>query len=144
MTVEIVSILLDALTKLAILGILVGFAWLEVKIGKNKNLNSINTAKMELRDAAVTTVGELNQLFVEGWKAAGGGKLKEEQKAYLKEELIDLAMRKMSKPALNLLEAAKVDGIAYLTGIAEDWISNAGGASVGIIDIPMPEPEQEA
>lgn len=121
---EIVNILLDAATDIAIIAILCGFAWLETKIGDNKHLTSINEAKSELKDVAIQTVGELNQRFVEGWKEAGGGKLTDAQAAYLRDELVELAMTKMSKAALELLEAAKVDAVAYLRGAAEDWIYN--------------------
>lgn len=125
-----VEILANLIMNLAIIAITAAFAWLTAKIGKNKHLANINAAKDELRDAAIQTVGELNQRFVTTWKEAQGGKLTEEQIAKLSTELINLTLTKMSGSAIGVLEAASIDLEAYVHGAAEDWISTLKGNGV--------------
>lgn len=130
-----VEIAANLITQLAIIALTAAFAWLTAKIGKNKHLANINAAKDELRDAAIQTVGELNQKFVGAWKDAQGGKLTQEQIAKLSTELINLTLTKMSASAVKVLEAASVDLETYIHGAAEDWIGTlkGNGVEVGVI-----------
>lgn len=131
----VIEVAANLVTQLAIIALTTAFAWLTAKIGKNKNLANINAAKDELKDAAIQTVGELNQRFVSAWKSAQGGKLTEEQIAKLNAELINLTLTKMSGSAIKVLEAASIDLETYIRGTAEDWISTlkGNGVEVGLI-----------
>lgn len=135
MTNAAVEIAANLITQLAIIALTTAFAWLTAKIGKNKHLENINTAKDELKDAAIQTVGELNQLFVSAWKETQGGKLTEEQVAKLGAELVNLTLKKMSGSAIKVLEAASIDLETYIHGAAEDWIGTlkGNGVEVGVI-----------
>lgn len=132
MTNAVIEVAANLVTQLAIIALTTAFAWLTAKIGKNKNLANINAAKDELKDAAIQTVGELNQRFVSAWKSAQGGKLTEEQIAKLNAELINLTLTKMSGSAIKVLEAASIDLETYIRGAAEDWISTLKGNGVGV------------
>lgn len=135
MTNAAVEIAANLITQLAIIALTTAFAWLTAKIGKNKHLENINTAKDELKDAAIQTVGELNQLFVSAWKETQGGKLTEDQVAKLGAELVNLTLKKMSGSAIKVLEAASIDLETYIHGVAEDWIGTlkGNGVEVGVI-----------
>ena len=135
MTSAVVEIAANLITQLAIIALTTAFAWLTAKIGKNKHLENINAAKDELKDAAIQTVGELNQRFVSAWKEAQGGKLTEEQIAKLGAELVNLTLTKMSGSAIKVLEAASIDLETYIHGAAEDWIAtlHGNGAGVGVV-----------
>lgn len=135
MTSAVVEIAANLIAQLAIIALTTAFAWLTAKIGKNKHLENINAAKDELKDAAIQTVGELNQRFVSAWKEAQGGKLTEEQIAKLGAELVNLTLTKMSGSALKVLEAASIDLETYIHGAAEDWIAtlHGNGAGVGVL-----------
>ncbi len=128
----IVEIAANLVMNLAIIALTVTFAWLSAKTGKNKHLSNINAAKDELRDAAIQTVGELNQRFVSTWKEAQGGKLTETQMAKLDQELINLTITKMSASSIKVLEAASVDLENYVRGAAEDWINTLKGNGAAI------------
>lgn len=132
MTNAAVEIAANLITQLAIIALTTAFAWLTAKIGKNKHLENINTAKDELKDAAIQTVGELNQLFVSAWKETQGGKLTEDQVAKLGAELVNLTLKKMSGSAIKVLEAASIDLETYIHGVAEDWIGTLKGNGVGV------------
>lgn len=135
MTSALVEIAANLVAQLAIIALTTAFAWVTAKIGKNKHLENINAAKNELKDAAIQTVGELNQRFVSAWKSAQGGKLTEEQIAKLNAEIINLTLTKMSGSAIKVLEAASIDLETYIHGAAEDWIAtlHGNGAGVGVL-----------
>lgn len=126
---------LEIVAAAVIVGIGVLFAWIELKIGKNKNLTNINLAKAELKDATIQTVGALKQKFADVWKEINGGKLTEEQAAKLRADLVDLTLEKMSVAAIKVLEAAKVDAIAYIQDAGEAFIErlNAGEPEVMVL-----------
>ena len=135
MTNAVVEIAANLITQLANIALTTAFAWLTAKIGTNKHLENINAAKDELKDAAIQTVGELNQLFVSAWKETQGGKLTEDQVAKLGAELVNLTLKKMSGSAIKVLEAASIDLETYIHGVAEDWIGTlkGNGVEVGVI-----------
>lgn len=97
--------------------------WVLSKIGKKKELQNTNIALEILFDITRQTVGELQQLFVTGWKEAGGGKLTDEQVEMLRQELFVLVKKKLDQPTQDLLTAAGADINALISGAAEDWIN---------------------
>lgn len=97
--------------------------WVLSKIGKKKELQNTNLALEILFDITRQTVGELQQLFVKGWKEAGGGKLTNEQVEMLRQELFVLVKKKLDQPTQDLLTAAGADINALISGAAEDWIN---------------------
>lgn len=97
--------------------------WVLSKIGKKKELQNTNIALEILLDITRQTVGELQQLYVKGWKEAGGGKLTDGQAQMLRQMLLDLVKEKLDKPTQDLLTAAGADINALISGAAEDWIN---------------------
>ena len=97
--------------------------WVLGKIGKRKELQNTNTALGTLFDITRQTVGELQQVFVNRWKEAGGGKLTEDKQAILRSELLALVRKKLDQPTQDLIIAAGCDLDALITGAAEDWIN---------------------
>lgn len=119
---EIVIILTNIAADLVLIALGLIFAWIGIKLGNNAKLKNILEAKIELEDAVLKTVGKLKQEFVDNWKEANGGKLTEEQKAYLKNETLSITISTLSQPAIDLLEAAGVDFIEYVRNAAETWV----------------------
>lgn len=97
--------------------------WVLSKIGKRKELQNTNIALEILFDITRQTVGELQQLYVKGWKEAGGGKLTDGQAQMLRQMLLDLVKEKLDQPTQDLLTAAGADINALISGAAEDWIN---------------------
>lgn len=115
--VQIAATLL--ITLIGVLG-----AWLTSKISKSKELANIATATDEVIRAAQTTVLELQQTTVEGWKQANAdGKLTKEEITELGKLLLEGTMAKMSDTSKNLLNAAGVDISAIITGVGEALIA---------------------
>lgn len=81
-------------------------------------MQNTNIALEILFDITRQTVGELQQLFVKGWKEAGGGKLSEEQIEMLRQELFVLVKKKLDQPTQDLLTAAGADINALISGAA--------------------------
>ena len=99
-------------------------AWLSVRLGKVASLNSVNAAQKEVIKLAQITVGELQQTVVDGLKAASkDGKLAQDEIQQLGELLLEKTIEKLSEPSAALLEAAKVDVTALITGAGEAWIA---------------------
>ena len=97
--------------------------YLSMQLGKNANLNNINTAQKELIRAAKITVGELQQTMVQEMKAANNdGKLSPQEIANLRIKLIDKTVEKLSTPAYSMLSAASVDVEGLILGVGESWI----------------------
>lgn len=127
----IVNAVIENLVEIAttLLVALIGVAgtWLTTKIGKVKELQTIQLAIGEAKDAAQTTVLELQQTVVDGLKAAAAdGKLTQEEIAALNKALIDKASNKMSASSVKILSAAGVDISAVITGAAEALIAKLG------------------
>lgn len=115
--VQIAATLL--ITLIGVLG-----AWLTSKISKSKELANIAVAVDEVIRAAQTTVLELQQTTVDGWKqASADGKLTKEEITELSKLLLEGAMAKMSDTSKNLLNAAGVDISAIITGAGESLIA---------------------
>lgn len=104
---------------------LIGVAgtWLSLQIGKVKKLQTVKLATDEAKDAAITTVLELQQTVVDDLKAAAvDGKLTKEEIAKLKNDLISMSMAKLSDTSVKILTAAGVDISAIITGAGEALI----------------------
>lgn len=104
-------------------------AWLSTKLAKQTHLSNISRAVDQVLQAAQITVGELQQTLVNDWKSSQDGKLTKEQIEFLKHQLLQKTAEKLSAPAVQLLEAAKTDVNALITGAAEDWISRIKSAA---------------
>lgn len=101
---------------------LIGVAgtWLSIQIGKVKKLQTVKLATDEAKDAAITTVLELQQTVVDDLKAAAvDGKLTKEEIAKLKNDLISMSMAKLSDTSVKILTAAGVDISAIIAGVGE-------------------------
>lgn len=104
---------------------LIGVAgtWLSIQIGKVKQLQRVQLATDEAKDAAITTVLELQQTVVDDLKAAAvDGKLTKEEIAKLKNDLISMSMAKLSDTSVKILTAAGVDISAIIAGVGEALI----------------------
>ena len=104
---------------------LIGVAgtWLSLQIGKVKKLQTVKLATDEAKDAAITTVLELQQAVVDDLKAAAvDGKLTKDEIAKLKNDLISMSMAKLSDTSVKILTAAGVDISAIIAGAAEALI----------------------
>lgn len=104
---------------------LIGVAgtWLSIQIGKVKKLQTVQLATDEAKDAAITTVLELQQTVVDDLKAAAvDGKLTKEEIAKLKNDLISMSMAKLSDTSVKILIAAGVDISAIIAGVGEALI----------------------
>lgn len=112
------------LIALAVALIGVGGTWLTVQIGKFKKLQTVQIATDEAKDAAITTVLELQQTVVDDLKAAAvDGKLTKEEIAKLKNDVISMSMAKLSEASIKVLTAAGADISAIITGAAESAIN---------------------
>lgn len=109
---------------------LIGVAgtWLSLQIGKVKKLQTVKLATDEAKDAAITTVLELQQTVVDDLKAAAvDGKLTKEEIAKLKNDLISMSMAKLSDTSVKILTAAGVDISAIIAGAAETMVGQMKG-----------------
>lgn len=124
----IINALIENLVQIAaaFLVAVIGVAgtWLTTKIGKIKELQTIQLAIGEAKDAARTTVLELQQTIVDGLKnAAEDGKLTEDEILSLNNLLITMTKEKMSASTINILTAAGADLSAIITGAGEAMIA---------------------
>ena len=104
---------------------LIGVAgtWLSIQIGKAKKLQTVEMATDEAKDAAITTVMELQQTVVDDLKAAAvDGKLTKEEISKLKNDLLSMSMTKLSDTSVKILTAAGVDISAIIAGAGEALI----------------------
>ena len=111
----------------ALVTALIGVAgtWITVQIGKVKQLQTVQIAVDEAKNAAITTALELQQTVVDDLKAAAvDGKLTKEEIAKLKNDLLAMSMAKLSDASVKVLTAAGVDISAIITGAAEAMVGN--------------------
>lgn len=141
---EIVIILTNIAADLVLIALGLIFAWVGIKLGNNAKLKNILEAKIELEDAVLKTVGKLKQEFVDNWKEANGGKLTEEQIAYLKSETLNITISTLSQPAIGLLEAAGVDFLEYVRNAAETWVGQLNkGEGIPLEEVTVNAAEEE-
>ena len=124
----IVNALIDSGVQVfaALVTALIGVAgtWLTVQIGKVKQLQTVQIATDEAKNAAITTVLELQQTVVDDLKAAAvDGKLTKEEIAKLRNDLLAMSMAKLSNASVKVLTAAGVDISAIITGAGEAVIA---------------------
>ena len=97
--------------------------WLSLKMAKQQELKALSGAVNQVVAMARLTVDELQQTVVDGIKAdRADGRLTKQEVSMLSRQLLDKTMKKMSAPAVELLEAAKVDLKALIQGAGEAWI----------------------
>lgn len=115
----------------ALAAALIGVAgtWITVQIGKVKQLQTVQIAVDEAKNAAITTVLELQQTVVDDLKAAAvDGKLTKEEIAKLRNDLLSMSMAKLSDASVKVLTAAGVDISAIITGAAEAMVGQMKGS----------------
>ena len=118
MNEAIFELILAVLAAIATGAITLAVAFLQSKIKSEKTGQAVG----RLGEVAAVTVGELQQTLVEGWKAAGGGKLSKNQAEAIKQKAIDKIKQKMDEPALSLLDAVGADIDALIAGFVEDAV----------------------
>ena len=122
MMIEVAVQILGELLKMLI-G--VASAWLLAKLAERQKLASIAAATNELTGIVMESVSALQQTTVEKLKAAHeDGKLTEAEIADLGVTLLEMTMKKLSKPAQKILEAAGKDISAMIRDAAEAWLLN--------------------
>jgi 2-oxoglutarate dehydrogenase complex dehydrogenase (E1) component-like enzyme len=115
----IISYAMEIVATLTILAIGIFGSWVLSKINTNKRLTNISKATSQVIAAAQQTVSELQQTTVETLKEAQDGKLTTEQVEDLKQKVLEITLKKLSSPTLNLLNSAKCDVISIITSAAE-------------------------
>ena len=97
--------------------------WLSLKMAKQQELKALSAAVNQAIAMARLTVDELQQTVVDGIKAVrADGRLTKQEVSMLSMQLWEKTVEKMSAPAVELLEAAKVDLKALIQGAGEAWI----------------------
>lgn len=115
--------LLRVLTALLLVLLNAAGVWLSSRLGKQKQLQTIQGAVAELIEMSMLTVEELQQTAVEGLKAAGAdGRLSAQEIRELNRLLVEKTKAKLSTPALALIDAAGVDVQAVILGAGEAWL----------------------
>ena len=118
-----INVTVQILGELALMLIGVAGAWLMAKLAERQKLASIAAATNEVVGAAIETVSALQQTTVEKLKAAHeDGKLTKDEISDLGTMLLDMTMKKLSAPAVKVLEAAGKDISAMIRDAAEAWI----------------------
>ena len=98
--------------------------WLTGLMGKNKKMQNVAAAIAELAETTQVTVGSLQQTVVDGLKAAHTDhKLTKYEIQMPGVQFKEKTMKKLSQPALKVLEAASVDVEAWIEDAGEDWIN---------------------
>ena len=97
--------------------------WLSLKMAKQQELKALSAAVNQAIAMARLTVDELQQTVVDGIKAErADGRLTKQEVSMLSMQLWEKTVEKMSAPAVELLEAAKVDLKALIQGAGAAWI----------------------
>lgn len=102
-------------------------SWLLNKMKQNKSLQNITLATEQVFSAAQSTVYELQQTLVEGWKRSQDGKLTPEQVEELRAKVLEITMAKLAEPTLKLLNGAKMDVAAMISSAAESYVLEMKG-----------------
>lgn len=118
MNEAVLNLITTVLAAVATGAVTVAVAFLQSRLRSERT----GEALARLEEAAAITVGELQQTVVEGWKAAGGGKLTRAQMDDLRGMVLDKARQKLDKPAIALLEGVGADVSALIMGCAEDAV----------------------
>lgn len=118
MSEGMMNLVTTVLTALMTGAVSVAVAFLQSRIKSEKTGDAI----ARLGEVTAITVGELQQTVVDGWKAAGGGKLNKQQIADLKDMVKDKTLQKLDGPAVALLDAVGADVSALIAGCAEEAV----------------------
>lgn len=122
---EAISSVLSVVAQLTVAGLSVGLTWCVTRIAKTEKFKSLSEVLTQISTTVNDTVHELQQTVVDGLKeAAADGKLTQDEIAWLNAQLLTMVKAKMAQPAIDLLNAAKVDINALITGMAEAAIKN--------------------
>lgn len=120
----IITMIAQIVGELILAAIGIAAAWVLVKMGKHAELSNIHKAIQEAVAAAEETVLELQQTAVESLKAANAdGKLTEDEIVRLCDMLHDKTLKKISNPAVKILNAAGIDLSALIQSTAEALIA---------------------
>lgn len=128
MTEMIIEVAVQILGELVLALIGVAGAWLLAKLAQREKLTNIHIATGEAVAAAQQTAAALQQTLVLGMKeASADGKLTEQDIQELGVMLLNTAMKKLSDPAKQILEAAGKDISQIIQDAAEEWILSIKG-----------------
>ena len=130
MSSELMSTILDVASTLLITLITVFGAWLTIKLNKSASLKNINSAKTEVINMAIQTVGELKQTITDDLKSSNpDGKLTAAQITQIKQDLLTKVESKISTVAVTILNAASIDITSIITGAAENYLSQLNSST---------------
>lgn len=98
-------------------------AWLTVKLSKYIKLKNLTSALDTCLSMTQVTVGELQQKFVEGMKAANkDGKLTEEEIRELNASLVVYTKNKLTPSIINVITAAGIDINQFILDAGENYV----------------------
>ena len=98
------------------------------RLSKTQKLTNISIATQELMAHTETTVMELEQTYVNAWKAASeDGKLSEGEKQQLHALLLDGTKAKLSEASYKILSAAGTDLTNLILGAGEAVLARIRG-----------------
>ena len=98
------------------------------RLSKQQKLTNVALATEELLGHTQTTVMELEQVYVNRWKAASeDGKLTEGEKQQLHALLLDGAKAKLSEASYKILSAAGTDMTNLILGAGEAVLARIRG-----------------
>ena len=98
------------------------------RLSKQTKLTNINMATVELMSHTETTVMELEQTYVNRWKAASeDGKLTDGEKQQLHALLLDGTKAKLSEASYKILSAAGTDLTNLILGAGESVLARIRG-----------------
>lgn len=115
--VEIFSTVLK--TAIAIFGM-----WILAKLGETAKTETLRKATDHVIDMALQTVDELQQTTVDKMKACNNGKLTSAEIEQLRNDLVDITLKKLSGPVVELLRAGKVDLNTLIIGAGDAYIKS--------------------
>jgi len=117
----IIQYVAEIIGLLLVTAIGIGGTYLINKINKNKQLENISVATIQVISASQETVRRLQQTLVDNYKKQGA--LTPEQIEELKKLTQEITLDQLGQPVLDLLEAAKIDVSSMITNAAEAYIN---------------------
>ena len=97
--------------------------WLTAKLNKHMQLKNLSDAIDECLKMTQITVGELQQKFVDGMKAANeDGKLTKEEVTQLNASLVAYTRNKLSPSIIDIITSAGVDINQFILDAGENYI----------------------
>lgn len=117
----IIQYVAEIIGLLLVTAIGIGGTYLINKINKNKQLENISVATIQVISASQETVRRLQQTLVDNYKKQGA--LTPEQIEELKKLTQEITLDQLGQPVLDLLQAAKIDVSSMITNAAEAYIN---------------------